>query len=264
MLELCLFNLGLIVLIIGIMFVLKRCVKSDKGQNIAILITSVSVALCHYSSIPYHLLTSGSAMGFLKDNPNLLLPIYPCNVVMWLGIVYGVSKNKESKFNRFLCDYLFWFGIISALVGMFVNIDFMNNPSFKDYDVVKGIVAHAIMLLNVLLLPLFNRVKIKLERNMLHIVISVVMMYAIGLYCNLVFETLVSYEAAYDTNSMFILHSPFEGVDFLTYPIIGGMAIGFYLVVFIIAELFKYKDGERFYNRIINYFKGKKKEENLE
>ena len=36
-------------------------------------------------------------MDFLRSNPNLLLPIYPCNVVMWLGIVYGVSKNKEKK-----------------------------------------------------------------------------------------------------------------------------------------------------------------------
>jgi hypothetical protein len=262
--ELILFNMLLIVIIVGIMIVLKKYVKSSKGENIAILITSISVALCHYSSIPYHIFTSGSAMDFLRSNPNLLLPIYPCNVVMWLGIVYGVSKNKESKFNRFLCDYLFWFGIISALVGMFVNIDFMNNPSFKDYDVVKGIVAHAIMLLNVLLLPLFNRIKIKLERNMLHILISVIMMYVIGLYCNLMFETLVSYDKAYNVNSMFILHSPFEGVDFLTYPIIGVMAIGFYFIVFAIAEMFTYKRGDRFYNRIVNCFKNKEKKENLE
>jgi hypothetical protein len=262
--ELILFNMLLIVIIVGIMIVLKKYVKSSKGENIAILITSISVALCHYSSIPYHIFTSGSAMDFLRSNPNLLLPIYPCNVVMWLGIVYGVSKNKESKFNRFLCDYLFWFGIISALVGMFVNIDFMNNPSFKDYDVVKGIVAHAIMLLNVLLLPLFNRIKIKLERNMLHILISVIMMYAIGAYCNLMFETLVSYDKAYNVNSMFILHSPFEGVEFLTYPIIGVMAIGFYFIVFAIAEMFAYKRGDRFYNRIVNCFKNKEKKENLE
>ena len=74
-------------------------------------------------------------MNFLRSNPNLLLPIYPCNVVMWLALVYGCLKNKESKFASFVGDYIFWFGIISALVGMFVNIDFINNPTFKDYDV---------------------------------------------------------------------------------------------------------------------------------
>ena len=67
--ELILFNMLLIVIIVGIMIVLKKYVKSSKGENIAILITSISVALCHYSSIPYHIFTSGSAMDFLRSNP---------------------------------------------------------------------------------------------------------------------------------------------------------------------------------------------------
>ena len=87
------------------------------------------------------------------------------------------------------------------------------------------------------------------------------MMYVIGVYCNLVFETLVSAKMAYNVNSMFILHSPFDGVEFLTYPIISVIAIVFYLVLFAILELFIYKKGERFYNRIMNKFK---KKENLE
>lgn len=259
--KLIIFNFILILIIVGIVILLKRYVKSSKLQDIVLFIVSLLTVICHYSSILYHYLLDGSQMNFLRSNPNLLLPIYPCNVVMWLSLVYGCLKNKESKFASFVGDYIFWFGIISALVGMFVNIDFINNPTFKDYDVTKGIIAHAIMLLNVVLLPLFGRVKIKLEKNIVHILISVVMMYVIGVYCNLVFETLVSAKMAYNVNSMFILHSPFDGVEFLTYPIISVIAIVFYFVLFAILELFIYKKGERFYNRIMNKFK---KKENLE
>lgn len=39
--ELILFNMLLIVIIVGIMIVLKKYVKSSKGENIAILITSI-------------------------------------------------------------------------------------------------------------------------------------------------------------------------------------------------------------------------------
>ena len=75
---------------------------------------------------------------------------------------------------------------------------------------------------------------------MKHMVSSVIGMYLIGLYCNLVFRVLVSNEAAYDVNSMFIIHSPFEGVGFLTYPIIAIVALFLYFCLFTVCELVKY------------------------
>jgi hypothetical protein len=61
-------------------------------------------------------------------------------------------------------------------------------------------------------------------------------MAAIGFYCNLIFYVLVSAEAAYDVNSMFLIHSPFAGLDFLTYPVIALMAIPIYFAVFVICD----------------------------
>ena len=250
MYKLFIFNLILIILIVGLLVLFKKTCKSDKSKYIVLLVISISTIVCHYSSLLYHELSNGSAMDFLIDNPNLILPIYPCNVVMWLALVYGILKNKETKFTLFLGDYIFWFGIASAVVGMFVNIDFFRNPTLLDYDVTKGIVAHAIMLLNVLALPVLGFTKIKLERNLFHILISIVMMYVIGLYCNLVIRVLGSAEFAYHVNSMFILHSPFEGIDFLTYPVIALVAFIIYFIVFFICELIVYKKGNRWYNRI--------------
>ena len=86
---------------------------------------------------------------------------------------------------------------------MFFNIDFINNPTFADYDVTKGVVAHVLLLLNALMIPVLGYTKIKFERNMLHIVITILSMYIIGTYCNLLFETLVSYDYAYEISVMF-------------------------------------------------------------
>ncbi|MCQ2556051.1 MAG: hypothetical protein MJ149_01835, partial [Clostridia bacterium] len=140
--------------------------------------------------------------------------------------------------------------VISALVGMFVNIDFFNNPTLLNYDVTKGIVAHAIMLFNVVLLPTLGFFKLDLPRNMLNIAISIVMMFVVGLYCNLVFSVVGSEQMAYNVNSMFILHSPFEGAEFLTYPTIAGIAIVGYFLIFLIAEFVVYRRGNRWYNRL--------------
>lgn len=251
MIKLVILNLILIVIIAGLLYLFKKLCKDSKYINLVLLISSITTILCHYSSLFYHHFTDNTAMQYLRHNPNLVLPIYPCNIVMWCGLIIGLTKNKQSRFISFLIDYVFWFGLISSLVGMFANVDFIKDPNLLNFDITKGILSHAFLLLNVCLLPVFGFIKIKLEKNMIHIVESIIMMFVIGLYCNLLIETLVSYEYAYEVNSMFILHSPFEGISFLKYPFIALIALVLYFGLFAICELFVYKKEERWYKRIV-------------
>jgi hypothetical protein len=165
-------------------------------------------------------------------------------------VIYGLIKNKDSKVAKFLSDYIFWFGIVSTLVGMFANIDFIDNPTLANFDVTKGIIAHAMLLFNVLLLVIFGRVNVDVKKNMTHIVIAMFIMMILGLYNSLIFRALVSEEMAYQINSMFIIHSPFEGIDFLIYPIIALIAIPIYFGLFVICDRFAHKKGERFCDQI--------------
>ena len=247
--KLIYFNCILLLIIFIGLLLFKKYIKSEKGKNITLLFSALFTILCHYSTFIYLYLTNGPTMEYLKQNPNLLLPIYPCNVVMWGCLIYGLIKNKESKVAVFLADYLFWFGVVSTLVGMFANVDFINNPTLKDYEVTKSIVAHATLLFNVLLIFAFGHIKIDLIKNMIHIIIAVIMMYITGLYCNKLFEVLVSVEEANSVNSMFILHSPFPSIPFLTYPIIAACSLILYFVLFFICELFVYPKGNRWFNR---------------
>ena len=256
--QLFILNFILVAVIAVGIWLAKRFVKSERTKNAIFIISAFFTVLCHYSSLAYHHFLDGTAMQYLKHNPNLVLPIYPCNVVMWSCVVYALLKNKSSRIGQFLADYIFWFGIVSTLVGMFANVDFIRNPTLANFDVTKGIVAHATLLFNVLLFAIFGRVQIKLEKNMLNILISIVEMLIIGLYCNLLFHALVSAEVAYSVNSMFLIHSPFDGLDFLTYPVISLIAIFLYFILFAVCELFAYKKGERFYNRLLNKLKATK------
>ena len=223
--------------------------KTEKGQNILLICAAVVTIVCHYSTFLYRGLTGGAAMEYLRHNPNLLLPIYPCNVVMWGTLLYGFLKNKTSRVATFGADYLFWFGIFSTLVGMFANVDFILNPTFRDWEVTKSILAHATLLFNILLIFAFGHIKVDLIKNMTHIALSVLMMYGIGIYCNAMFEALASAESAYAVNSMFLLHSPFPALPFLRYPIIAACALVLYFLLFFVWELFAYPKGKRWYQR---------------
>ena len=202
MLKLTVFNLILLCIITACLFAVKKTVKSRKAQKWVFLAAALVTILFHYSTFLFRVATGGDALSYLSENPNLLLPIYPCNLVMWSCLVLGLLKNEESSLARLLTDYIFWFGIFSTLVGMFANVDFIKNPTLADYEITKSIVAHATLLFNLLMLPLFGRIKADFWRNMKHMLLSVIGMYVIGLYCNLVFRVLVSPEKAYDVNSM--------------------------------------------------------------
>ncbi len=249
MIKLFIFDFILIILaLVGIYFVKKR-VKKEKTQNIILIVSASFTILFHYSSFLFKLITGNGAMEYLSSNPNLILPIYPCNVVMWSALIFALLRNKNSKLGKLLADYIFWFGIISTLVGMLANVDFINNPTLLDYENFKSIAAHGTLLFNVLLIPLFGYIKIDVIRNIKSIIISILLMAVIGGYCNIVFYAVGSEAMAYDVNSMFLIHSPFAGAEFLTYPVISLIAIPIYLAEFVICDLIAHKKGERFYNK---------------
>ena len=248
--KLIIFNFILIAIIAVGLWIVKKYVKKESTQNIILISAAIFTIIFHYSSFLVKLVSGGEAIEYLKSAPNLILPIYPCNVVMWSALIFAFLKNKKSRLGAFLADYLFWFGIVSTLVGMFANVDFIKNPTLADYENFKSIFAHATLLFNVLLLPIFGYIKIDVVRNIKNIVISIFEMAIIGGYCNLVFFVLSSWETAYDVNSMFLIHSPFEGVDFMIYPVIASISIPIYFALFVVCDLIAHKKGDRFFDKI--------------
>lgn len=252
MYQLLILNTSFFAAFAVILSIIKKRVKTELTKNILLLVAPIITLLVHYSQFIYDVMTGGDIMAHLSANPNLYMPLYPCNIVMWLTLIFALLKNKNSKFGEFCVDFIFWFGVAAAVIGMFANEDFIRTQSIADYAILKSIIAHATLLFNVLLLPIFSYVKIDVKRNFKNIIISLLVMGVIGAYCTLIFYALVSYEQAYFINSMFMVHSPFAGLDFLTYPVVALIAVPVYFVLFVICDLCAHKKGKRFYNRTKN------------
>ena len=259
MLTLVLFNAALLLVIAALLILTKKWVRSTRAQHVLLLLSPLVTIAFHYSSFIYHLIFTGAGIAYLSETPNLILPIYPCNVVMWCALFYGLLQNKESKLALLLSDYVFWFGIASTLVGMFANVDFIVNPTLRDFEVTKSIVAHATLLFNLLLIPVFGHLRFQFFRNMRNMVISVLAMLVIGVYCNLVFEVLTGADAAYEVNSMFLIHSPFEGLPFLRYPVIAALGLLVYLAIFTVCDTLTTPRGERWFNHALSALKSREK-----
>ena len=229
--------------------IMKKRVKTERTKNILLLVAPIITLLVHYSQFVYDALTGGDIMTHLGANPNLYMPLYPCNIVMWLTLIFALLKNKSSKFGEFCVDFIFWFGVVAAVIGMFANEDFIRTQSIADYAILKSIIAHATLFFNILLLPIFGYVKIDVKRNLKNIIISILTMGFIGAYCTLIFHALVSEAQAYFINSMFMVHSPFAGLDFLTYPVVALIAVPVYFVLFLICDLCARRKSKRSHNK---------------
>lgn len=246
--PLLILNFIVLAVIAVIVFLITKFVKTQKAKDIVMLVASIATIVCHYSSLVYHQIVNGTCIPFLTSNPNLVYPIYPCNCVMWASFIFALLRNKESKTARLISTYCFFFGVVSGIVGLFANVDFMNNPTLKDYDIFKGVLAHGFMLLNVLLYPCLGYVEYNFKKNIIRMAMSEVIMLIIGAYCTLLFTVINSYETAYQVNSMFLLHSPFEGVKFLIYPFIAAVALAFYALLFFIIDLIRKQKAQKHEN----------------
>lgn len=249
MFKLIIFVISMLLIIAAASVLLGKKIKEEKTKRLILLICSILTVLVHYSSILYHLIAEGDATTVIVQNPQYLLPIYPCNVVMWLCIIVALIKDSKSKVFVVLSEFITFFGILSGIIGMSLNFDFIANPTFLDFDVTKGMLSHSFLILNCVLFPVFGYVKISTPRNMLSVLIGVVLLWLIGSYNNLTFGLLTDYPLT-SINSMFLVCSPFDGVDWLTfYPIVGIMLI-IYFIFFNVFELIAFKKGNRWFNKL--------------
>ena len=243
--------LSLIFLSLDFGFILasKFFIKTDKQIRIMFLVMPIITIMCQYSLFFYSLM-KGTALDYIKENPNVILPIFPCNVVMWCMLVIGIGWNKkESRFIQILIDFCFYFGIFSTLVGLFANADLFNNPTLKNYDGVKSMVSHGMLFLNVIALGFYKIVKVDLLPNYIHVVIAIVMMGILGVCNNLIAYAIGGKEFAYEINSMYLIRPSYEGISWLKYQIIVPIALILYFGVFNLLDLLLYKKGNRWIQR---------------
>ena len=188
------------------------------------------------------------SVALLEDN--MVLPVYPCNVTMWLCTTLSflmIIGKKHSKVFIHLAEFTFLGGSICGFVGMAFNINFLNVPSVNDFYVMKGLISHVPMEFCCVYLFVMGYVKIYTPRNMVSCIIGLVLFLLCAVYCKAVYKV-TGFE---DVNPMF-LNAPYAKYPFLNFftafPIILILEFGL-LTLF---ERLKYPKEERWYVKIRN------------
>ena len=250
MILLLVISLILVTFGIGFLVFSKRFIDTEKEIRILFLVLPILTVLAQYSGILFTLFKGESVAKYLFDNPNLLFPIFPCNVVMWSLLFVGIFFNKrETRPVQILIDFCFFFGFFSAIIGMVANVDFLNNPTLANFNGAKSIFSHALLITNIVALGMYKIVKIDLAPNYIHLVIGVLIMGLIGIINNTLCWIIKGEEYAIEINSMYMLRPSYSKISWLKYQIVVPIALVLYFGVFVILDLIFYKKGNRFYNR---------------
>ncbi len=235
---------------IGFLVISKKFINTDKEVRILFLVLPILTVLAQYSGIVFSLIKGESVAKYLIDNPNLLFPIFPCNVVMWSLLFVGIFFNKrETRPVQILIDFCFFFGFFSAVIGMVANVDFLNDPTLTNFNGTKSIFSHALLITNIVALGMYKIVKIDLTPNYIHLVIGVLFMGLIGVINNTMCWIIKGEEYAIEINSMYMLRPSYSKISWLKFQYVVPAALVLYFGVFVILDLIFYKKGNRFNKR---------------
>ena len=219
---LLLFNLIFLALTTILMIVCKKTIKKDSTKDIVLKITAILVVVIHYSSL-YVDFFSNKGEAMIENN--MILPVFPCNIIMWLLVAVAFIKNKDSFIFKTLADFTFIGGTLCGLIGVFFNINFLNNPNLADYDILKGLISHWVMIFGTVYIFAFKYIKLKVVESTRSIFLGLILFAICGTLVNGLF-------AIFDVpsvNAMFMLEAPLKSLPFFNFFTIGllGLILAF-------------------------------------
>ena len=241
-----------IALMIGFRLLFK---KNDAAHRWVIRISALLTVAIHYSTLWVDFFTTGTA----TVDSTMLLPIYPCNIIMWLLLAVSFMKPGTVAY-KLISEFVLWGGTVCGFIGIFLNENFMNNPNLLDYGVLKGLLSHSTMLIGCTYFFISGLVKIRVK-NTVSVVAGLLFFLGVGGTMNLLYY-IFGLPAC---NAMYLLSPPFEALPWLNTAVMGlaGVTLAFTLTV--IYEQIALRAPERWYSKIgalVNNIKKQKGESN--
>lgn len=241
MVKLVLFASSVMVIIIITLCICKRKIKQQEVKDKILKITALLSVFFHYSSLWIDFLKYGTAS---VDN-TMLFPIYPCNICMWLLLIVAFMKNKNTFIYKTIVEFLSIAGTICGLIGLFANEIFISNPNFFDYNALKGLLSHSVMIFGTTFLLTQGYVKLRTLSVTLSTILGLSLFVCDGIIINSLFKVFNLPEV----NAMYLLHFPIEKpfINSITLGIIGIIVL--FLIMTVYELLFLNRE-ERWYHNI--------------
>lgn len=221
-----------------LLYLANAHVKDEKSKNRILKFTAIITVVIHYSNLWVDYFTTG---GTATLENNQLLPVYPCNVVMWMLLVASLLRNKKRLLFQMLSEFCFYGGVICGVLGIVLNTNFDNNPTLADYDILKGLLSHSTMLFGCFYMFVGQFMRIRVFNA-----VSV----ASGLFtfviCGIGVNALYEYFGMEAPDGMWLRSNPYIGIP----PLVLGLM--FVVVLFFVLHFWDMRlpEEERWYKKM--------------
>lgn len=221
-----------------ILLLADKYAADDQSKNKILKFIAVITVIIHYSNLWVDYFRNG---GTVTVENNQLLPVYPCNVVMWMLLIASCIRNKDSLPFQMLGEFCFYAGCICGVLGIVLNTNFDNNPTLADYNILKGLLSHSTMLLGCIYMLTGGFIRIRVF-NAVSVAAGLGVFIACGLGVNWLYE-FFGLEAP---DGMWLRSNPYIGIP--------PMVLGFVFVLLLFAVLhirdLRLPAEERWYRKI--------------
>lgn len=215
-----------------------RKTVDQKTKNRILKIAAVLTVVIHYSNIWVDFFASG---GSATVENNHILPVYPCNVVMWMLLIAAFLRDKQGLAFRLLGEFCLFGGTICGIVGIVLNANFDSNPTLADYDVLKGLLSHSTMLFGCLYMLVGRFVTVRVFN-------AVSVTFGLGCFvlCGLVVDSLYMAFGMEPPDGMFLRSNPYFDTPVIV------LGVGAIVVLFAALALWELRlpREERWYTKL--------------
>lgn len=203
----------------------KLFVKQEKWKRFILKVFAILTVVLHFSILYVDFFTYGKA----EVASPLLLPIYPCNVLMWLLVICAFIKNPKTKVAKVLFEFTFYAGVVCGIIGIVLNENFASNPTLANWFSLRGLLSHSTMVFGCIYILVGGFIRLDITNC-----ISVFAGLCLFLIDGLIINGLYHIFGLGDCNSMYLQANPFPSMPWLNTYVMG---IAGMLVVFIISNL---------------------------
>jgi hypothetical protein len=221
-----------------LLFLARRYAKDQQTRNFILKCSAIITVAIHYSNLWVDYFASG---GSATIENNQILPVYPCNVVMWMLLIAAFLQNKKCLLFQLLGEFCMIGGTVCGVVGIVLNANFDANPTLADYDILKGLLSHSTMLFGCLYMAVGQFVRIRMFNT-----VSVTAGLGCFVVCGLLVDSLYAAFGMEPPDGMFLRSNPYFDTPVV---VLGIGVIGVMFVVFALWEL-RLPREERWYRKI--------------
>lgn len=218
----------------------KTFAKDVKTKNCILKLSAILTVIIHYSNLWVNYFATGGNAVF-EDNH--ILPIYPCNVIMWMLLIAANLRNQKKLLFQLLGEFCFYAGTVCSIIGIVLNTNFGNTPTLADYDVLKGLLSHSTMLFGCIYMLTGGFIRIRIFNA-----VSLIVGISCFTICGISVNALYSHFGMESPDGMWLQSNPYFSVP----PMLLGVMAA--ILIFCVLALWELKlpKEQRWYHKLIS------------